>query len=133
RIKADVLPGRYSTIWFQAQRTGESHIFCSQYCGAEHSRMVGRIVVMEPHEYEAWLSGEKGDIAPAASGADLFVAKACSTCHRPDSAARAPILDGLFGSRVSFLDGSTAVADETYIRESILNPQARIVAGYQPL
>src|SRR5262245_19599654 len=133
RVKADVLPGRYSTLWFQADKTGSWHIFCSQYCGAEHSRMVGRVVVMEPHDYEAWLAGGgKAEGAPQ-SGEELFVAKACNTCHRTDSDARAPYLAGLFGSQVHLPDGGTATADETYVRESILNPQAKIVDGYQPL
>ena len=133
RVKTDVLPGRYSTLWFQADKTGSWHILCSQYCGAEHSRMVGRIVVMEPHDYEAWLAGGKAEGTPAASGAELFAAKACNTCHRPDSSARAPFLEGLFGSQVTLLDGKTATADETYLRESILDPKAKIVDGYQPL
>jgi cytochrome c oxidase subunit II len=133
RIKTDVLPGRYTTLWFQADRIGTYHLFCSQYCGAEHSHMTGRVVVMEPHDYQAWLAGEKRGRPPAASGAALFVSKACVTCHRPDTAARAPILVGLFGRKVALQDGRSIVADETYIRESILNPQAKIVAGYQPI
>jgi cytochrome c oxidase subunit 2 len=133
RIKADVLPGRYTTLWFQADRVGTYHLFCAQYCGAEHSRMTGRVVVMEPHAYQAWLSGEKRGRAPAASGEALFVSRACNTCHRPDTAARAPILAGLFGKRVTLQNGKNVVADEGYIRESILNPQSKIVAGYQPI
>jgi len=133
RIKTDVLPGRYSTLWFQADRTGTYHLFCTQYCGAEHSRMIGRVIVMEPHEYQAWLSGERRGRAPAASGEALFVSRACNTCHRQDTAARAPILAGLIGKRVALQDGRSVVADEGYVRESILNPQAKIVAGYQPI
>ena len=133
RIKTDVLPGRYTTLWFQADRIGTYHLFCSQYCGAEHSRMTGRVVVMEPHDYQAWLAGESRGRPPAASGAALFVSKACVTCHRPDTAARAPILVGLLGKKVTLEGGRTIVADENYIRESILNPQAKIVAGYQPI
>ena len=133
RIKTDVLPGRYSTLWFQADRTGSYHLFCTQYCGAEHSRMIGRVVVMEPHEYQAWLSGEKHGRPSAASGEALFVSRACNTCHRQDTAARAPILAGLIGRRVTLQGGRSVVADEGYIRESILEPQAKIVAGYQPI
>jgi cytochrome c oxidase subunit II len=133
RIKADVLPGRYSTLWFQANRTGTYHLFCAQYCGAEHSKMSGRVVVMEPHDYQAWLSGAQGRASSASSGEELFTAKACATCHRPDTAARAPFLAGLPGRRVRLQDGRSLTADETYIRESILDPQARIVAGYQPI
>ncbi len=133
RIKTDVLPGRYTTLWFQADRVGTYHLFCAQYCGAEHSRMTGKVVVMEPHAYQAWLSGEKRGRPPAASGEALFVSRACNTCHRPDTAARAPILAGLFGKRVTLQNGGNVLVDEGYIRESILNPQAKIVAGYQPI
>ena len=134
RVKTDVLPGRYSTLWFQANRLGTYHLFCAEYCGAEHSKMIGRVVVMEPHDYQAWLAGAKSAAQPPAeSGEALFAAKACNTCHRPDSAARAPILNGLFGRRVALQGGGSLVADESYIRKSILDPQAAIVAGYQPL
>jgi len=133
RIKTDVLPGRYSTLWFEADRIGTYHLFCAQYCGAEHSRMTGTIVVMEPHDYQAWLGGEKRGRPAADSGAALFVSKACVTCHRPDTAARAPVLAGLLGRKVVLQDGRSVVADEGYIRESILNPRAKIVAGYQPI
>jgi len=133
RIKADVLPGRYSTLWFQADRVGAYHLFCSQYCGVEHSKMGGWVYVMEPHDYQAWLSGEKGRRAPASSGAELFGAKACNTCHRADTEARAPLLTGLVGRKVRLQGGGQIVADEGYIRESIVDPQAKIVAGYQPI
>ena len=133
RTKADVLPGRYTTVWMQADKLGKYHLFCSQYCGTEHSKMGGWVYVMEPHEYQEWLAGAGAGPGPAASGEALFAAKACNTCHRPDSSARAPILAGLFGRKVFLDGGGSAVADETYIRESILNPQARIAAGYQPL
>jgi cytochrome c oxidase subunit 2 len=135
RIHVDVLPSRYTTYWFKATKTGEFHLFCGQYCGVEHSKMVGKIVVMEPRAYEAWLAGEAaGGAQPAAaSGEQLFVAKACNTCHRPDSSARAPILNGLFGTQVTLQDGTKVAADENYVRESILNPAAKIVQGYQPV
>ncbi len=119
RIKTDVLPGRYSTLWFQADRIGTYHLFCAQYCGAEHSRMTGRVVVMEPHDYQAWLAGERR--------------KACITCHRTDTAARAPILAGLYGRHVALESGRSVLADDGYLRESIMNPQAKIVTGYQPI
>ncbi len=133
RVKADVLPGRYTTVWFRANKIGTSYIFCSQYCGAEHSQMIGHVVVMEPHDYQAWLAGVRPGQSPAQTGEELFVAKACSTCHRPDSSARAPILNGLFGREVLLQDGRRITADAAYFRESILNPQAAIVAGYQPI
>ena len=135
RVHVDVLPSRYTTYWFKATKTGEFHLFCGQYCGVEHSKMVGRIVVMEPRAYEAWLAGEPagGALPAVASGEQLFVAKSCNTCHRPDSAARAPILNGLFGTQVTLQDGTKATVNEDYVRESILNPAAKIVQGYQPV
>ena len=132
RMKQDVLPGRYTNAWFQATRPGRYHLFCSQYCGTKHSAMIGWIDVMEPVAYQSWLSGGGGE-SLAAMGAKLFVQHACNTCHRPDSLARGPNLEGLFGKSVQLADGRKLVADETYIRESIVNPNAKMVAGFQPL
>ena len=133
RVKQDVLPGRYTTLWFTADRVGSYHLFCAEFCGAEHSRMIGRVVVMQPHDYQAWLAGEPAGRSMHASGEELFTERACATCHRPDSAARAPSLQGLVGRKVLLQDGRTVMADEAYVRESILLPQAKIVAGYQPI
>lgn len=133
RVKADVLPGRYTAVWFEATRPGAYHLFCSEYCGAEHSRMGGTVYVMEPRDYEAWLAEGAPVDERLLSGGQLFAKHVCNTCHYPDSAARAPILNDLFGTEVEMADGSRAVADENYLRESILNPAASIVAGYQAL
>ena len=133
RMKQDVVPGRYSTAWFQATRPGRYHLFCAQYCGTKHSAMIGWIDVMDPADYQAWLSGGAASESLAAAGAKLFQQHACNTCHRPDSLAKGPNLEGLFGKPVQLADGRTVVADESYIRESILNPNAKIVAGFQPL
>jgi cytochrome c oxidase subunit II len=140
RVKADVLPGRYTSIWFRADRPGTYHLFCAEYCGAEHSLMRGSVVVLAPEQYERWLT--TGDVGPSmqASGAELFTQLACDTCHRTGDAAaaqglppRAPALEGLFGTQVALQNGRTVIADETYIRESILDPHAKIVAGWQPI
>jgi cytochrome c oxidase subunit 2 len=133
RVKADVLPGRYTTLWFDPEKPGTYTLFCAEYCGAEHSRMIGSVTVMEPGDYEAWLAGVATGPTPVASGEELFQAKACNTCHRPDSAAQAPILHGLFGESVEMVDGELAEVDAEYVRESILEPFAKIVKGYQPL
>jgi cytochrome c oxidase subunit II len=133
RVKADVIPGRYSTIWFEATKRGEYHLFCAEYCGTKHSAMIGRVVVMEPTEYQAWLSGGGGEMSLAARGERMFQELACHTCHLPDASGRGPSLQGLFGSQVKLADGRTVTADEGYVRESILNPQAKLAAGYQPL
>jgi cytochrome c oxidase subunit 2 len=133
RMKKDVVPGRYAIAWFQATRTGRYHLFCAQYCGTRHSAMIGWIDVMEPVAYQAWLSGGAGGESLAAAGAKLFAQHACNTCHRSDSLARGPNLQGLFGQKVQLADGRAVVADETYIRESIVNPNAKLVAGFQPI
>jgi cytochrome c oxidase subunit 2 len=133
RIKKDVLPGRYETLWFEATRPGRYHLFCSQYCGTNHSRMTGWVDVLEPREYQAWLSGGASAESLASTGAKLFAQHACNTCHRPDSLARGPNLEGLFGRPVRLSNGQTATADDAYIRESIVNPAAKLVEGYQPI
>jgi cytochrome c oxidase subunit II len=133
RVKRDVLPGRVATAWFEATKPGRYHLFCAEYCGTKHSGMIGWLEVMDPVEFQAWLAGGSGSESLAASGEKLFAQHACNTCHRPDSLARGPNLEGLFGSRVTLQSGETIVADESYIRESIVAPNAKLVAGYQPL
>lgn len=133
RVKQDALPGRYTTTWFRATKAGTYHLFCAEYCGTQHSGMIGRVVILEPSDYETWLARGKTDAPAGASGEQTFTARGCDTCHRPDTAARAPILNGLFGATVKLADGTTAVADENYIRESILRPAAKVVAGYSPV
>ncbi len=132
RIKMDVIPGRYTTAWFEATKEGEYRIFCSQYCGTQHSGMLGRVVAMTPADYQRWLGGG-ATLSPAASGQNLFRRLACDTCHKTDGSGQGPSLVGLFGKRVKLQGGGSVVADETYIRESIVDPRAKIVAGYQPI
>jgi cytochrome c oxidase subunit II len=133
RTKQDVVPGRYSTTWFEPTKTGKFHLFCAEYCGTNHSRMIGWIYVMEPSDYEQWLSGGATSGSLADQGAKLFDSLACSNCHKPDGTGRCPSLVGVFGSQVKLANGTTVKADEAYIRESILQPDAKVVAGYQPL
>jgi cytochrome c oxidase subunit 2 len=132
RIKTDVVPGpgRYITLWFQPTQTGRYHLFCSQYCGLNHSLMGGWIEVMSPVDYEAWMSGSGSGTTMAASGEKLFQQLACVTCHKSDGTGRGPKLEGLFGSTVHLDNGQTVKADESYVRESILDSQSKIVAGY---
>ncbi len=139
RIKRDVVPGRYNSMFFTPTQPGKYHLFCTEYCGTKHSEMIGWVYVMEPEEFEQWLAqGGKGGATTALSleeqGKQVFEGVgACSTCHmNPNSAVKAPDLRGLFGSKVKLADGRTVTADEAYIRESILNPAAKVVAGYQP-
>jgi cytochrome c oxidase subunit 2 len=132
RTKADVLPNRYRTMWFQATKTGRFHIFCAEYCGTLHSGMIGWVNVMEPTDYQKWLAGgSEGSLASQGEG--LFQKLACNTCHTNDASARGPVLIGLYGSTVTFADNRTVTADENYIRESILNPQAKLVKGFGPI
>ncbi len=133
RIKMDVVPGRYTTAWFEATRPGEYRLACAEYCGTEHARMVGRVVVMTPEEYAAWLQGVPAGISLAAAGEKLFQQQGCAGCHLATGAGPGPALTGLFGKPVKLATGETLTADEAYIRESILNPQAKIVAGYPPI
>ncbi len=137
RIKMDVLPNRYTVTWFEAPETGEHNLFCAEYCGTSHSEMVGRVKVVPERVFNEWLdsgAGEGEGISMEEYGEQLYTAKACNTCHRIDSRAHTgPALNDLFGTQQDLADGSTVTADENYIRESILNPQAKIVAGYQPV
>jgi cytochrome c oxidase subunit 2 len=132
RIKQDVLPGRYTTIWFRATKAGTYHLFCAEYCGTLHSGMIGWVVVMEPRDYQAWLSGG-GNQPLAVTGQKLFSELGCSTCHRFDTQGRGPNLTGVYGKPVLLEDGRTVMADENYIRESILSPNAKIVNGFKPI
>ncbi|HWP46711.1 MAG TPA: cytochrome c oxidase subunit II [Candidatus Limnocylindrales bacterium] len=185
RVKGDVIPGRYTTLWFQATKPGTYHLFCAEYCGTQHSGMIGRVIVMEPAQYQAWLSGNviqqagaltpspvmtgeaptsgtpqgstspagvttgmaPGSAAPlaeapgtgaaegslASAGEKLFRDLGCITCHRLGTQGRGPNLVGIFGKSIALQNGETVVADENYLRESILHPQAKIVAGFQPI
>jgi cytochrome c oxidase subunit 2 len=133
RVKKDVLPGRYTTVWFEATKPGAYRLFCAQYCGTQHSGMVGRIIVMEPAEFQNWLGGGAAAMSTAAAGEKLFQRLGCVSCHLPNDSGRGPSLVGLFDKRVQLQGGGSVVADETYIRESILSPQATMVAGFQPI
>jgi len=133
RTKQDAVPGRYTTTWFTPTKAGKYHLFCAEYCGTNHSRMGGWVYVMEPRDYEAWLSGGTSGGSLAENGQKLFDELACGNCHKPDGSGRCPSLTGLFGKTVQLAGGATVKADEGYIRESILQPQAKIVAGYGPI
>jgi cytochrome c oxidase subunit 2 len=133
RVKADAIPGRYSSIWFTATKTGEFHLFCAEYCGTRHSGMIGSIIVMEPDEYQAWLTSGGITGSMASRGEQLFQQLACTTCHLSDGTGRGPSLAGVFGSPVTLTGGQTVMVDESYVRESIVTPQVKLVDGYPPL
>lgn len=133
RIKADAIPGRYSSVWFDATKVGAYHIFCAEYCGTRHSGMKGTVYVMEPADYQVWLSGGGGGGTLASRGERLFTELACNTCHLSDGSGRGPSLLKKFGTQEQLADGSVVNIDESYVRESILTPQRKVVAGYQPV
>lgn len=132
RVKTDVLPGRYTTLWFEADQAGTYHLFCDQFCGTDHSFMEGNIVAMAPLDYQAWLQSG-AYLSPAGKGQQLFTQLGCNTCHRNDTYRRAPVLEGLYGKPVQLANGQTVIADDAYIRESIVDPNAKIVNGWQPI
>jgi cytochrome c oxidase subunit 2 len=133
RVKQDVLPRRYTSVWFRATQPGEYHLFCAEYCGTKHSGMIGKVVVMEPVAYETWLSGGPRDQSMSARGQALFQSFSCHTCHKADGSGRGPALEGIFGKIVTLQTGQKVLVDENYIRESILTPTLKVVAGYQPV
>ena len=136
RIKQDVLPGRYTTLWFRATKPGRHHLFCAEYCGTNHSLMTGWVYVMEPAEYEKWLSAGGTGPSMAEEGEQLFVRHHCAGCHRGSQIVDAPRLEGVFGHPVPIQKGKDVefvTADERYIRDSILLPKSQVVAGYEPL
>jgi cytochrome c oxidase subunit II len=133
RTKMDVLPGRYTYTWFEANKTGTFHIFCAEYCGTKHSGMIGEVVVMEPVQYQVWLSGgsEGGNLA--SGGEKLFTSLGCITCHSGQAGARGPVLAGIYGKQQKLSNGTAVTVDDNYIRNSILNPQLQIVQGFEPI
>jgi cytochrome c oxidase subunit 2 len=133
RVKMDVVPGRYTTAWFQATKLGSYHLFCAEYCGTAHAGMGGRVVVMPPADYAQWLSGGATGESLVMAGQRLFQQLGCSNCHHPNGTGRCPALVGVFGKQVRLQNGKTVVADEAYVRESVLNPTAKVVAGYEPI
>jgi cytochrome c oxidase subunit 2 len=130
RLKHDVVPGSYQTFWFEPTQAGRYHIFCAEYCGTNHSRMIGWVTVMEPAQYATWLASGAPGATMAQMGEKLFEQYGCMTCHV--TASNAPSLNNLFGHPVQLEGGGTVVADEAYLRDAILNPNRKIVKGYKP-
>jgi cytochrome c oxidase subunit 2 len=134
RIKADVLPGKYTTQWFEATKAGTYHLFCAEYCGMNHSGMTGSVIVMQPADFDNWLSGNASQQSSAVAGQQLFQSLGCVSCHGANGeGGRGPGLVGLFGSKVFLTNNQTLTADEAYIRESIENPSAKVVSGFSPI
>jgi cytochrome c oxidase subunit II len=137
RVKQDVVPGRYTSLWFQADRVGTYDVLCTQFCGDEHSSMLSSVVVQTREDYDAWLKDAANflkTLPPAEAGKALYHRRGCSQCHSIDGkAGTGPTLKGIYGKQVRLSNGSDVLADDNYIRESILDPQAKIVAGFQPV
>lgn len=136
RVKMDVVPGRYSSVWFEPTKTGEFYLFCAEFCGDAHSGMLGKVVVMDPAEYAKWLTdaGDVVDMPPVDLGRKKYETMGCMPCHSLDGSARTgPSFKGLYGRTEKLASGQSVVVDENYIRESVLDPGAKVVAGYQPV
>ncbi len=133
RIKRDVVPGRYNTMWFEATKAGEYRLFCAEYCGTQHSGMTGRVVVMEQDEFQNWLSGGASGETMVEAGARQFQQLGCETCHKESGQGRGPKLSGVYGHTVELTTGQEVVADEDYLRSSILDPGSQVVVGYKPI
>lgn len=133
RVKQDVMPGRYTQMWFRPTREGVYNLFCAEYCGTQHSGMIGSVTAMSQSDYEAWLAGPTTGQSTAAEGQRVFRERGCISCHQPDGQGRAPTLVGIYGTTEELEGGQSATVDEVYIRESILNPRAKVVAGYEPI
>ena len=133
RVKREVIPGRYTTVWFQATTPGQYHLFCSQYCGTLHSGMIGEIVAMKPEDYERWLKQSTSGMSLAQNGERLFSSLGCNACHNGGAAARGPNLAGIYGARLTMADNSQVLVNDAYLRESILNPSQHVPAGYAPI
>lgn len=132
RVKTDVVPGRYTQMWFEPTKAGRYYLFCAEYCGTNHSGMGGYIEVMEPTEFQQWLAGGASESA-AAQGGKLFQERGCASCHQEDRPGRGPVLKGIFGKPQQLSNGQTVTVDESYIRNSILDPHSQLAAGFGPI
>ncbi len=133
RIKREVIPGRYSTVWFEPTQVGTYHIFCTQYCGTQHSGMVGEVTVMTPADYKKWLEQSNSGQSLAQNGERLFASMGCNSCHNGTAAARGPSLAGVYGSKLTLTDGRQILVDDAYLRNAILNPSEHVTAGFAPI
>ena len=133
RVKREVIPGRYSTVWFQATEPGTFHIFCTQYCGTLHSGMIGEVTAMSPADYDKWLAGSTSGMSLAQNGERLFASMGCNACHSGNAAARGPNLAGVYGSKLQMANGTTQIVNDAYLRDAILSPSQHVVAGFAPI
>jgi cytochrome c oxidase subunit 2 len=133
RIKREVIPGRYTTVWFEATQIGTFHLFCTQYCGTNHSQMIGDVIVLSPEDYKAWLASSTSGMSLAQDGERLFASLSCAACHNTRPDARGPSLAGVYNAKLTLANGQKITADDAYLRESILNPSQHITQGFAPI
>jgi cytochrome c oxidase subunit 2 len=133
RVKREAIPGRYTTVWFQATKTGTYHLFCTQYCGTAHSAMIGEVVVQTPEDYKKWLASSTSGTSLAQNGERLFASLSCAACHNGQPDARGPNLANVYGSKLTLVTGQPILVDEAYLRQAILNPSAHITQGFAPI
>jgi cytochrome c oxidase subunit 2 len=133
RVKREVIPGRYSTVWFNATTPGVYHLFCTQYCGTNHSAMIGEVTVLSPEDYQKWTQTSTSGMSLAQNGERLFASMGCNACHSGSAAARGPNLAGVYGSKLQLTNGSQVLVNDAYLRDAILNPSQHITAGYAPI
>ncbi|HZY62045.1 MAG TPA: cytochrome c oxidase subunit II [Edaphobacter sp.] len=133
RIKREVIPGRYSTVWFEATKPGTYHIFCTQYCGTNHSQMIGEVTAMTPDDFQKWLQSSTSGTSLAQNGERLFASMGCNACHTGAAGARGPNLAGVYGSKLQLSNGQQVTVNDAYLRDAILNPSEHITAGYAPI
>ncbi|MDP9039845.1 MAG: cytochrome c oxidase subunit II [Acidobacteriota bacterium] len=133
RVKREVIPGRYTTVWFEATTPGTYHLFCTQYCGTLHSGMIGEVTVLSPADYERWTQESTNGMSLAQNGERLFSSMGCIACHSGNAAARGPSLAGVYGSKLQLANGSQVLVNDAYLRDAILNPSQHVTAGYNPI
>ena len=133
RVKREVIPGRYTTVWFEATTPGTYHLFCTQYCGTDHSKMIGELTVMTPDDYKKWINESTSGMSLAQNGERIFASMGCNACHSGNAAARGPNLAGVYGSRLQLTNGQQVLVNDAYIRDAILNPSQHVTAGYSPI
>jgi cytochrome c oxidase subunit 2 len=133
RVKREAIPGRYTTVWFEATTPGTYHLFCTQYCGTDHSHMIGEVVVLTPEDYKRWLAGSTSGSSLAQNGERLFASLSCSACHNARPDARGPSLANVYGSKLTLANGQSTIVDEGYLRDAILNPSQHLTEGYAPI
>jgi len=133
RVKREVIPGRYTTVWFEATEPGTYHIFCTQYCGTQHSGMIGEVTVLTPDNYEKWTRESTSGMSLAQNGERLFASMGCNACHSGTAAARGPNLAGVYGSKLTLTNGNQVLVNDAYLRDAILNPSQHVTAGFAPI